>query len=278
MRDYLKKKRSGKDVEDIAHFFLSPVQAPESKPVSTEKKRPIILPGNLHRIIAVISQTPKIPTIFWSSQIASTLTRCGKRVLVIDVGTEPEKLGYVLNSVTIHPTLGDLLNQTDKSITVEGPGGFRMLAFQLQMHELNNFKDEEREILFQTLRKEEQQSDVVLLNIHFDQMNADLISYLQSLHETVLIVSPEDLFGAYRMLKILFLCSARSVCRISGIWVFRRCISGRYSAAGHGFKGISQEIARRAGRYWWEYVSKSKRHAPNFCKWKFSRTGDGGGL
>ncbi len=211
MRDYLKKKQSGKDVEDIAHFFLSPVQAPESKPVSTEKKRPIILPGNLHRIIAVISQTPKIPTIFWSSQIASTLSRCGKKVLLIDIGTESEKLGYVLNSLTIQPTLGDLLNQPDKSISVESPGGFRVLAFQLQLHELNNFKDEEREILFQTLRKEEQQADVVLLNIHFDQMNTDLILYFQSLHETVLIVSPEDLFGAYRMLKILF-CVRPDLC------------------------------------------------------------------
>ena len=162
------------------------------------------MPGTLHRIIAVISQTPKIPTIFWSSRIASILSHCGKRVLVIDIGTEPEKLGYVLNSVTIHPTLGDLLNQTDKSITVEVPGGFRVLAFQLQLQELDKFKDEEREILFQSLRKEEQQADIVLLNIHFDQSNTDLPVYLQTLHEAVMVGSPEDLLGAYRMLKVLF--------------------------------------------------------------------------
>jgi hypothetical protein len=205
LRDFLhKKKQPGKGIEDISHFFLSPVNTPEPKTTSSESKHRVIMPVTLHRIIAVISQTPTIPTIFWSSQIASILSHSGKRVLVIDVGTEPEKLGYVLNSVTIHPTLGDLLNQTDKSIAVDVPGGFRVLAFQLQLKELDKFKDEEQEILFQSLRKEEQQADIVLLNIHFDQSNTDLLVHLQTLHEAVVVGSPEDLFGAYRMLKVLF--------------------------------------------------------------------------
>ena len=197
------KKSAGKGVEDIAHFFLSSVKTPESESAEVGNERECAS-KTVHRVIGVVGQTPEVPTIFWSCQLAAALSQCGKRVLVIDVGTEPEKLTAVFNSVTIHPTLDGLLNQPERKIAIDSPAGFRILAFQMQLSEFRQLKSEEREILFQTLREEEQQSDIVLLNLHFDMTKADLLPYLESLQEAVVVVSPDDLFGAYRVVKVLF--------------------------------------------------------------------------
>ena len=207
MRDFLPpQKPLGKGVEDISHFFLSPAEVPSIVPASPNDSASPKVPGMLHRIIAVVSETPRIPTLFWSSQLASVLSQAGKKVMIIDVGTEPGMLADVFHDTLIHPSLNDLLNQADKSITVEGPGGFRILGFQIHLDELRQFKPEELEILFQILRKEEQEVDIVLLNIRFDfmQVDTDIVTYLQFLHESILVVSPEDLLGSYRLLKVLY--------------------------------------------------------------------------
>jgi len=197
------KKRLGKGLEDISHLFLSPAQPPQQKSALTENRPEPIARGSLPRVIGVISGTPDIPTIFWTGHLALALARDGKKVLVVDVGTDKDELASVLQPVAIQPSLGDLLDQPEKAVTVDGPLGLRVLAFQMQREELRRFKQEEREILFQILRKEEQQADALLLNISFDWTDLDALSYLKCLHEAVLVVSTRDLLGAYRILKVL---------------------------------------------------------------------------
>jgi MinD-like ATPase involved in chromosome partitioning or flagellar assembly len=206
-----RKKRLGRGLEDISHLFLSPVKPVESEPSQPEKKQAcrtggpaIAARSSRPRVIAVVGRTPGVSSIFWAGHVASALSRCGKKTLVMDVGTKREELVLVLKSMAIHPTLGDLLNQSDKSIAIEGPLGFRILTFQLQLGELREFKEEEREILFQILREEEQLADVLLLNISLDLNQSDALSYLRCLQEAVLVVSAQDLPEAYRTLKILF--------------------------------------------------------------------------
>lgn len=198
------KKRLGKGLEDISHLFLSPAQPSQRKSALTENRPEPVARGGLPRVIGVISRTPDIPTILWASHLALALARDGKKVLVVDVGTDKDELASVLQPVAIQPSLGDLLDQPEKAVTLDGPLGLRVLSFQMQLKELRQFKPEEREILFQILRKEEQQADVLLLNISFGWMDMDVLVYLKCLHEAVLVASSRDLLGAYRILKVLF--------------------------------------------------------------------------
>lgn len=198
------KKRLGKGLEDISHLFLSSAKPSESKSPSSENRNVIELRGHLTRVIAVISRTPEIPTIFWTTYLALALAQCGQKALVIDIGTDRDELASVLKPLAIHPSLGDLLNEPEKVIVVESPQGLRVLAFQMQLEELRQFKEEEREILLQILRREEQQADVLLVNTPLDLMKAEVRAYLKCLNEAVMVASPHDLLGAYRLLKVLF--------------------------------------------------------------------------
>jgi len=123
---------------------------------------------------------------------------------VVDIGTAPTKLALVLDTLVIHPSLNDLPKQPGKPIAVECRGGYRVLPFQIKLRDLQQFDPVQHEILFQMLQREEGQADILLLNIPFDMTQADLFCYLQFLHETILVVSLQDLLGAYRNLKVLF--------------------------------------------------------------------------
>ena len=203
MKGMENRKRLGKGIEDISHFFLSSSKSSDLKRPLSEDKSPIGLSSNRHRIIAVTSQTPKMPAMYWSSQLAIALSECGENVLMVDVGTKPDQLASLLNPIVIYPSFVDFLNQPDTTITVEAPGGFRVLSFQILLEELRQFDPKDCERLFGVLLDEEQDADVLLLNIDFDLMQTDLISHLQCLQEVVLVVSSDDLLGAYRVLKVL---------------------------------------------------------------------------
>jgi len=198
------KRRLGKGIDDISHFLLSPAQSPDLKRQWPGDGPATSTAGKLHRVIGVASQTAGVAGLFWSSQLAIALSRLGKKVLVVDVGTEPERLTSDLDSSGIHQSLGDLLSQAGGAIPVEGLGGYRVLGFQLRMGELRRFNPMQREILFEILRRKEEQADILLLNIRFDMTEADLLFYLQSLHEAVFVISPQDLLGSYSILKALF--------------------------------------------------------------------------
>lgn len=198
------RRRLGKGIDDISHFFLSPTQSPDLKRQWPGDRPATGTPGKLHRVIGVASQTAGVPGFFWSSQLALALSRLGKKVLVVDVGTEPERLTSELDSSIIHPSLNELLRQPDRAITMEGPGGCRVLGFRMQLGELDQFNQDEREILFQILGMEEGQADILLLNLHLNMNLGDLFSYIQSLDEAVFVVSPQKLLGSYCVLKAFF--------------------------------------------------------------------------
>ncbi len=198
------KRRPGKGIKDISHFFLSSTQPPDLNRQWPENWPPTGTPEKHHHVIGVTSHTAGVPEFIWSSLLAFALSRFGKKVVVVDIGTEAKRLTSVLESSDIRPSLDDLLSQTGGAITVEGLGGYRVHGFQLRMGELRRFNPLQREILFEILRRKEEQADILLLNIRFDMTEADLLIYFQSLHEAVFVISPQDLLGSYRILKVLF--------------------------------------------------------------------------
>lgn len=54
------------------------------------------------------------------------------------------------------------------------------------------------------LEIEEREADVLLLNIEFGAMRDHWIPYLHLLQEMAMVVSEEDVLGAYRMMKALY--------------------------------------------------------------------------
>ena len=211
-----RKKRLGKGIEDIAHFFISRDPEIESEvappaPVEEEDSQ-----RRNHRVIGIISQTPGIPGAFWACHLAQGLTGKGKKSLLVDIGSDFETLTSLLSPVTIQPSLNELLNQSDKTITYESPDGYQILSFQMRVEELYQFKPEEREILFQILCREEEENDVILINMDFDLLEPNVSAFLRNLHEVVLVVSPDDLIGGYSMLKTIFQARPEMVVRLLG--------------------------------------------------------------
>ncbi|MEE8074977.1 MAG: hypothetical protein V3T60_05065 [Candidatus Binatia bacterium] len=206
------KRRLGKGIEDISHFFLSPTQPPELSSQRPQNRPATCTRGKIHRVIGVTSQIAGVSGFFWSSRLALALSRFGKKVLLVDVGMESDRLVSVLDSSLIRPSLNDLLRQSEMAISVEGPGGCRLLGFRIQLEELDRLSRAEREILFQILEMEEDQADIVLLNLKLDMSHRDILLYIQSLDEAVLVVSPQELLDSYLVLKALF--SIRSELRV----------------------------------------------------------------
>jgi MinD-like ATPase involved in chromosome partitioning or flagellar assembly len=194
----------GKGIEDISHFFISMAEPAASKPVVPKRIREEPSRRDAHRVIAVMSAAPAVSGLLAASRLATVFSLEGKKVLLMDIGSSPETVASVLRPLQIHPSLNDLLNQTNKTITHASSNGFQVLSFQLQEGELDQFKPEEREILFQMLCREEQQCDVLLIHLNFDPTRPALLSHLRSICETVMVVPARDLQRAYGALKMVY--------------------------------------------------------------------------
>ena len=196
----------GKGIEDISHFFIS-----TETPSVSEKETPRDVPmGSFstehHRIMGVFSHTPGVPGIVWTSQLARALSQMGKKVLLIDIGSDSETLASALKPVVVRSSLSEFLEVevADKAISHTSSNGFQVLSFQIQSGEMELFEPEEREILFQVLCREERLADAVMVNIHFDLMNEEIFPSLKLFHEAAMVVSPYDIKGAYSMLKAIY--------------------------------------------------------------------------
>jgi hypothetical protein len=195
----------GKGIEDISHYFISMREASNSGVVDTGTVTEKSPPLEIHRMIAVISKTPGIPGLAWSAFLSLALSQCEKKILLMDIGSEPQVLSGLLPSVPVLPSLNALLEQSDKAIARDSSAGVRVLSFQFHTEELQEFRSEEREILFQMLRREERQADILLSNIEFDLLNSDSLRPVRYFDEVILMVPQEDLQEIYGVLKVLYL-------------------------------------------------------------------------
>ena len=194
----------GKGIEDISNFFISIQENTDSKPRVVASFQEPFSKRSPHWRVAVIGQTHGIPGFGWAAHLALAMSHCDQRVLLVDIGSDVEDLTRYLQPLKVYPSLNSLLDQSDKAIARDSTGGYRILSFQLDSDEIGQFKPEEREILFQILCREEQHSDILLANIHFDVMKTDPLSHLGFFHEVVLIVPSENIQETYGVLKALY--------------------------------------------------------------------------
>lgn len=192
----------GKGIEDISHYFISMKGAPGTGAARAVQEAP--LKEGIHRRAAVVARTPGIPGFAWSACLALALSYCGKKVILMDIGSEAETLSAYLQSAAIFPSLGALLDQTDKSITKDCSVGFRLLSFQFLKEEFDRFGSEDREILFQMLCREEEQAEIMLSHVHCDLLNPEALNHLRYFDEVILIVPQEEAPETYGLLKVLY--------------------------------------------------------------------------
>jgi hypothetical protein len=194
----------GKGIEDISHFFMSMAEPAAAAPDVPKRLREEPYRRESHRVMAVLSGGTPGSGLPAAARLATALSHEGKKILLMDIGSTRETLESVLRPLQIQPSLNDLLNQSDKAIVHATSNGYQVLSFQLQEGELETFKPEEREILFQMLCREEQHSDVFILHIEFDPFRPGLLFPLRSIYETAVVVSTRDLLRAYGALKFIY--------------------------------------------------------------------------
>ncbi len=211
------KKRLGKSLEDISHLFLSRPEPHDEKKGATglvpgdnakSEKAPVKrikkAPGGKTRVWLSLSLVPGLPSAFFSGNLAVELARNGRQVLMVETAPVPS-LDGIFGSVPIQPTLADLLEQTQKEISFEGPRGIRVLGFRLNPPELNNYSVDERDVLAQIFSREEEEAEMVIVHARYSE-NPLFDDLLRSAQGVVLAASPTEasITEVYRVCKYLF--------------------------------------------------------------------------
>jgi len=163
------KKRLGKGVEDISHLFLSGSTSTPSFNRMGPSVRKIEPAVNLKtKVWLTLSLVPRLPSAFFTANLAVELARCGRQVLVIETAPSPS-LDKVFGTAQIQPSLNDLLEQPQKQIVLDGPMGMKILSFRLCPEEFQGFALEEQQILSEILRQEEGKAELILIHAVYEE-------------------------------------------------------------------------------------------------------------
>lgn len=157
------------------------------------------------KIIAVTSGKGGVGKTVVSANLAAALTRCGRRVLVLDADLGLANLDVVLNlfpKVTLHDVFTG--KSTLRDAILPAPGGFSVLLAGSGMVEYSRMTPEVREQLQQVMQVVEPMFDHVLLDTGAGI--SDVVLYTVSLAGEVLVVvtpEPTSLTDAYAAIKVL---------------------------------------------------------------------------
>jgi flagellar biosynthesis protein FlhG len=163
------KKRLGKGLDDISHLFLSGSTATPTYNRMSPPARRFGQPVNLRtKVWLTLSLVPRLPSAFFTANLAVELARSGRQVLVIETAPSPA-LDKVFGIAQIQPSLNDLLEQPQKQIVLDGPMGMKILSFRLCPDELRGFALEEQQILSQILRQEEEKAEQILIHAVYEE-------------------------------------------------------------------------------------------------------------
>ena len=199
------KKRLGKSLEDISHLFLSGFSAPASvKSVDSSGRMPGPPAVRRTRVWLALSLVREVPSAFFAGNLGIELARCGRRTLLIETAPLPS-LDKIFGTIQIQPSLNDLLEQSNKQVTIEGALGMRILSFRFCPDELREFSPEEQEILSQILLREEEAAELILIHAVYEE-GPLLERFLKIGQGVILAASPsgDTILETYRVCKYLY--------------------------------------------------------------------------
>jgi flagellar biosynthesis protein FlhG len=161
--------------------------------------------GRRARITAVTSGKGGVGKTFLSANLASALTRCGERVLVLDADLGLANLDVVLNlfpKITLHDVFTG--KHTLEEAILPAPGGFSVLLAGSGMVEYSRLTSDVREKLLAVIETVRPRYDRVLLDTGAGI--SDVVLFTVSMADDVLIVAtpePTSMTDAYATVKVL---------------------------------------------------------------------------
>jgi flagellar biosynthesis protein FlhG len=157
------------------------------------------------KIYAVTSGKGGVGKTNITANLATSMARAGKRVLVIDADLGLANTEIILG-VKPRYHLGDLLEQNlaIEDVLVEGPAGVMLLPAGSGVHELSQLTDQQKLRFVEALDPIEDMFDVVLIDSGAG-IGDNVQFFVGAAQEAILVVSPEptSLVDAYAAVKVL---------------------------------------------------------------------------
>jgi flagellar biosynthesis protein FlhG len=179
----------------------SPADSPASDPVA-QAAAPA---ARRARIMAVTSGKGGVGKTFLSANLAASLARLGRRVLVLDADLGLANLDVVLNlhpKVTLHDVFTGKVQLEDAILPA--PGGFSVLLAGSGLVEYSRLTPDVREQLLHIIDTVAPRFDHILLDTGAGI--SDVVLYAVSLADDVLVITtpePTSMTDAYATIKVL---------------------------------------------------------------------------
>jgi len=157
------------------------------------------------KVYAVTSGKGGVGKTNITANLATSMARAGRRVLVIDADLGLANTEIILG-VKPRYHLGDLLerNLNIEDVLVEGPAGVMLLPAGSGVHELSQLTDQQKLRFVEALDPIEDMFDVVLIDSGAG-IGDNVQFFVGAAQEAILVVSPEptSLVDAYAAVKVL---------------------------------------------------------------------------
>ncbi len=155
-----------KDLGDVAHYFLSAAKEKESCTLKT------------CHVLSIASMIPDLPPSFLTWNLALSIAREGKKVLILDAEKRLPTINFFIGP--------------RKEIFCEGPIGILVLTAPFDLHCLTKLQVVERINLFKNLREAEDRSEIILINLPMKLTKESIKLASISSDEFLVFISPEN--------------------------------------------------------------------------------------
>lgn len=196
------KRLKGRGLEEVAHYFFSSKTHPDQSVALPQEESPA-------KVFALVSLVEDLPTPFLTANISLELSYRKQKVLVADTSWGMMNIFFALGMEKAFTPIEQFLTGDRWEVMVNGPLGIKLLTFPLDPTRLALLKSIQPGGLFRSLVREEQRSDVLLVNMTYQPQNllGGPAFQIFSVAQEVLILASSDLKGlksCYRFMKSLF--------------------------------------------------------------------------
>ncbi|AVX20751.1 flagellar biosynthesis protein FlhG [Carboxydocella sporoproducens DSM 16521] len=160
---------------------------------------------NRTRVIAVTSGKGGVGKTNFTINLALTLTKLGKKVLVFDADLGLANVDVVLGvtpKYTLYNLIKDEMNIRD--IITTGPGGLGIIAGGSGIQELANISRKKLNTFIKSLQELEGMADILLIDTGAG-LNRNVLAFVQAADEVIVVCTPEptSITDAYGLIKAL---------------------------------------------------------------------------
>ncbi len=188
-----KRRRLGRGLEDISHYFISPQQTIDQKKedFTCQRKDEAIR----CQALSIVDMLEPHRSAHLTSRIGAELCKNGIRTLIIDTDSRFPSVAFMLGlsipGYSFTHYLQDQYQPMDMVYT--GPFGLKLLAPRLSMQDVCNMKMSDVSLIFAALGAAERETDIVILRQYE--------SRLQPLIEEAVFIIPAFHTGMIRVYR-----------------------------------------------------------------------------